>query len=358
MKIIPLYILRHFLSIFAVALVAFIGLYLIIDFFEKVDDLLQKQVPFMSACRYFLYKTPAIVSQGIPMAVLLATLIALGILKRNREIIAMKAAGIHTSVYSQPIVFAALFIAALHFGMSETLARSLNHKAQTIWQQQVLRQKTSLSWSQENVWYRGQNCIYQIRLYDRQTQNLEKVSLFYLDAQFKLVQRLDSRRVRWEGNRWVAEEGLCLKFEGGDTVQEWFKERELDLPESPKDFSSLQTIPEQLNWLRLYHYTQKIRHEGYNAIPYEVELHQRVAFPLTTLILSLVGITISLRQGLRTGIAMGVLVALLVAFLYLTLFYMGCSMATVGILPPLVGVWAANVIFVALACYIWITDNQ
>jgi len=358
MKIIPKYVLRLFFSVFGLALAAFVGLYLIIDFFEKVDNLLQKQVPLASTCVYFLYKTPLIVAQGLPMAVLLATLIALGILKRNRELIAMKAAGINALVYSQPIAAAALLIAVVHFGAGETVARSMNQKAQTIWQQQVLHQKASISWSQENVWYHGHNCIYQIRLYDRHTPTLHKVTLFYLDNQFKLVQRLDSRRIHWEDDHWVAEEGLVLRFDGNKTEQEWFHKQVLDLRETPKDFSSLQTIPEQLNWIDLYKYSQKIHQEGYNSAPYEVELNLRIAFPMTTLILALLGITMSLRQGPHSGIAAGVIVALLVAFLYFTLLNVGCSMATAGLIPPIVGAWAANVLFAALAYYLWITNEQ
>lgn len=358
MKILSRYVLRHFFALFGLALVAFVGLYLIIDFFQKVDDLLQKQVSLQTTLSYYFYKTPLIVAQGIPMAVLLATLIALGILKRNREIVAMKSAGISAGLYCKPIALAALFIAAVHFGAGESIARSMNRKAEAIWQEHVLHQKSAASVTQENVWFHGKNCIYQVRLYDRATKTLHKVSLFYLDAQFKLLQRVDAARVQWENSRWVAHEGLVLTFEGNSARQEWFKDKELDLPERPKDFSTLQTIPEQLDWLSLYRYTQKIRQEGYNSAPYDVELNLRIAFPMTTFILALLGITMSLRQGLRSGIAVGVIVALLVAFLYLTLLNVGCSLATAGFLPPLVGAWAANVIFTALSCYLWITNEQ
>lgn len=357
MKIITRYVLRHFFSIFGLALAAFAGLYLIIDFFEKLNLLLERQVPLADAYAYFLYKTPLIVSQGIPMATLLATLISLGILNRNRETTAMKSAGIHAIVYTRPIALAALCIALVHLAAGETVARSMSQKAQTIWQQQILHQKSSFSWSQENVWYHGRNCIYQIRLYDRHEQTLQKTTLFYLDRQFKLIQRLDARRIRWNNDHWVAEGGLILQFNGNDARQESFKEMVLDLPETPKDFSSFQTIPEQLDWLDLYRYAIKIRQEGYNSAPYSVELNLRIAFPLTTLILALLGITLSLRKGIHSSIAVGVIVALLVAFLYLTLLHVGCSMARAGLLSPFIGAWAANIIFAALAYYLW-TSNK
>jgi lipopolysaccharide export system permease protein len=357
MKIIPRYVLKHLLPVFGLALLAFVGLYLIIDFFEKVDDLLEKRVPVYEVLLYFLCKIPLVAMQGIPMSLLLATLIALGILKRNREIIALRAAGIHTMRYAGPIVLAALAVAVFHFAVGETLARGLNQKSQVIWQEYVQNRRQALSWKQENVWYHGHNVIYQIRVHDRKLQTLEKVSLFFLDDQFRLMERLDAKRLKWEGNGWIAEEGLLLRFSGQEIHQEWFDKHPLSLRETLDDFSSLVTLPEELDWLDLYHYTQKIRNEGFNAIPYEVELNVRAATPVTTLILTLLGITLALRQGLHGGIAVGVGLALIVASVYMALTHVGSSLAIAGILPPVVGVWSGNMIFGALALYLWLRET-
>ncbi|MHC1743165.1 MAG: LPS export ABC transporter permease LptG [Syntrophobacteraceae bacterium] len=357
MKIIPRYILKNFLPVFVLSMVAFLGLYLIVDFFEKIDELLEKNVMPQDALAYFLFKTPFIAMQGLPLMTMLAALISLGILRRNRELVALQSVGVSATRYTGPIVAAACFIAAVHFGFGETVARTLNQKAQLIWQQQVQRKKVSLTWMQENVWYHGQNVIYQVRLHDRKRQTLEKVSLFFLDDQFKLVQRIDARRLRWDEGVWLAEEGLVLRFSGAETQQEWFDQRKLELSETPDDFSSLATLPEDLGWLDLYEYTRKIRHEGYNALPYEVELHLRMASSFTTIILALVGIFIALRQGLHGGIAVSTGIGLVVAFIYLTTLHLGCSLATANILPPFIGVWSANILSSAVAAFLWMTEG-
>lgn len=356
MRIIPRYVLRHFFPIFALALSAFVGLYLIIDFFEKADHLLEKQVSFGDICLYFLYKVPFIVTQGIPMVVLLATLIALGMLKRNRELIALRAAGVNTTYYTGPILLAALAISLIHIIADEGMVRSMNRKSALIWEEQVKHSRSSIAWSRENVWYRGHDIIYQIRLYDSKRQVLERVSLFYLDPQSRLIERLDAKRFYWDGHKWIAEEGIILRFSGSVAQQECFDVKELALAETPKDFASIEAIPEELDWLSMYEYVKKVKLEGYNATPFEVELHMRAALPLTTFILALLGVTIALRQGLHAGIAVGVGVALMVAFVYFAVFQTGCSLATAGILPVSVGVWAANLIFGVLAGYLWLTD--
>jgi lipopolysaccharide export system permease protein len=165
-----------------------------------------------------------------------------------------------------------------------------------------------------------------------------------------------ARKFHWDQGKWVAEDGLLLTFNGHDSTQEWFTEKRLELQETPEDFAGLETIPEELGWLDLYSYTKKIRMEGYNSLPYEVQLHMRLAFPLTTFILTILGVTIALGQGLHGGIAVGVGIGLVIASLYLTVLQIGCALATAGILFPSVGVWAGDIIFSALTSYRWITQ--
>ncbi|MFP5212302.1 MAG: LPS export ABC transporter permease LptG [Acidobacteriota bacterium] len=356
MMIISRYILSHFLSIFVLALLTFVALYLFIDFFEKIDDLIEKHVTIRDAAFYFGCKLPLIVTQGIPMAALLSSLISLGLLKRNRELVALEAAGVKPAVYVRPIVVAALCLALLHLALGETMARSLNQAAQGMWKSKILN-KPTVSWHQQNVWYHGDGVIYQIMLMDRTNQVMEKASLFFINSDFKLDRRLDAKRVKWESGKWVAEDCLLVRFNGTTAEQERTDRIELtSLRERPEDFLGLETIPEELSWPDLYEYTDKIRTEGYNPTPYEVELHTRAAFPMTTLILAILGVTIVLRQGIHGGIATGIGIALTVAFAYLTVLQVGSGLASAGILPPMVGAWAGNVIFTALAGYLWVSD--
>lgn len=359
MKILSRYIvLRHFIPFLGLTLSAFTGLYLIVDFFEKVDDFLEKKVPTLDTTIYFLYKIPFMMNQGIPIAALLATLVTLGILKRNREIVALKAAGIAPIRYAGPIALTVLLIAVAQFGFGETVVRYTNKQADTIWRQQVKKKKASASWIRENIWYRGNNTIFQIRLYDHSKQTLEKVSVFYFDSDFRLTQRLDARRFRWDGNGWIAEDGLVLKFSEGSTQQEVFDSKKLDLPETPNDFSSMETIPEELNWFELHGFTERVRKEGYNATPYEVELHTRAASSVTTIILVALGITLTLRQGLHTGMVLSAGTALVAASVYLVVLQLGTGLAMAEILPPSIGVWSGNIIFAALALYLWIMNDE
>jgi len=353
MTIIPRYVLKSFLSVLGVALFAFLGIYLVIDFFEKFDSLLGKQVLFIDSFRYFVFRIPLILSQGIPVSVLLSTLISMGILNRNREIIALKVSGVSAVTYAGPILVVSILLSILQFGISESIARPLNHQAEEIWQKKVEQRLNPMGWSKENVWFRGRDLIYQIRVYNQQTLALERVSIYFMGNDFHLMRRLDAKRVRWSGDRWIAEDGMIMELQGSGTRTTRFAEQELNVTETPEDFKTLATIPQELNWLDLYYYIKKLRQEGYIAVRYEVDWHLRLAFPITAAILALLGLAIAMHLGHRGGIAVGVGIGIVVVGLYLTALQVGGSLGTAGILPPFLAVWSSNVLFGVLGGYLY-----
>lgn len=355
MKILSRYVLRQFIPIFGLALLAGVGIYLVIDFFEKIDNLLEKHVPSEDILAYFIYKVPYILTQSIPVAALLGALIALGILKKNRELIAMEAAGIDPRRYVKPLLLSALVLSVCHFGIDETFARAWTQRAQQIWYQQVEERSGALAWTQENIWYHGADIIYQIRLYDKASRSLERVSLFYLEHPFRLTQRIDAKRIRWKENVWEAEEALMLRFDGPEIHQEWFPRKILALAETPEDFGRLEAMPEELSWMDLYRYSARIQSEGYNATPYIVALNLRLAMALSSVVLVLLGVTTILTRGQYGGIAFSVGIAVGVTALYFTAMHLGSALAFAGILPAFLGVWAGNAIFVAASAYMWIS---
>jgi lipopolysaccharide export system permease protein len=234
----------------------------------------------------------------------------------------------------------------------------MNKTAERIWDYKIRQHEVPILWNQENVWYWGKNAIYHIRLYDQRERALQDASLFYLDQEFNLKQRIDAKQIVRRNGQWVAKQGVVIDLTRAGINQQWFDEKILQLPETPEDFKSFEAVPEDLSWLTLYNYTSKLSREGCAAAPYEVELHRRIAFPVTTFILALLGINMALRQGLHGGIATGALLALLLAFVYLTLSQLGCSLATSGMLAPIIGVWAVNIIFTALAGYLWVANDR
>jgi LPS export ABC transporter permease LptG/LPS export ABC transporter permease LptF len=82
------------------------------------------------------------------------------------------------------------------------------------------------------------------------------------------------------------------------------------------------------------------------ALPYKIEFQRRLATPTACLVLMLVGVPLGLSSK-RGGKGAAFVLTLLLVFLYYFASTMGIALARDGRLPPVVGVWAANVLFTA-----------
>src|SRR4051812_39075402 len=87
------YLLRHFISAFLGCLLAFVTLFTVVDFFERLRTFIKEGSTFFQASTYILLKIPMIVHLMTPVAVLVATLLAVGRLSQLSEITAMRASG-------------------------------------------------------------------------------------------------------------------------------------------------------------------------------------------------------------------------------------------------------------------------
>ena len=88
------YIVRHYLGILTLCLTGLTTIYLVIDFFEKLRKFLRHDAELTSMLLYFVCKIPDISFQLVPFAVLMASLLAIGLLNKSQEITAMRSCGV------------------------------------------------------------------------------------------------------------------------------------------------------------------------------------------------------------------------------------------------------------------------
>jgi lipopolysaccharide export system permease protein len=346
MKIVDRYLIREYLRNMLFITLSFLSLFLIIDFFEKIRMFLSNHATLVQMGSYFFFRIPMVVSQILPAAVLLASLITCGYLSRHSEITAMKANGISLYRIAVPILAIATLTSLLVFVLSEWVTPHTNDRAEHIRLVEVQKQPSMGSFKQDQIWYRGKMGIYNFRLFDARTGTLQGITIHYLDRQMKLVMRLDAEKGEWKEGRWLFHNLLITRFsEGGFPVISRVKEQVVDLPEKPADFQVVQKDVEVMGYFELKRYIRKLQSEGYDATRYVVDLHGKIAFPLVSIILAVIGVSFSLRSERSGGIAQGIGAGLVIGFSYWLVYAFGMSLGRSGTLPPIVAAWFANILF-------------
>jgi lipopolysaccharide export system permease protein len=359
MRIISHYIAREFLKMTLLCLVIFVFIFLLVDAMEKLDDFNEAGVAAHYIVRYFFFTLPEIFKKMIPLAILMGTQLTFGLLSRNNQLIAFKSSGLNMVRLSFPILLFSLAASILLLTLGEGLIPFTNARAAEIWNIQVKKKEPKAVLIQERIWYKGEQAIYTFNQFNLKQQSAEGVTLYFFDPQFHLSGRLDAGRALWIQGAWNFSNGLYQAFgQDGSYDSQPFNEKRLSLSETPEDFLVQKKGGEEMTYTELGSYIQKIRNEGYDAIPYVVEKQMRLSFPFVCVIMALIGISMALRKEKGIGIAQGIVGSLVIAFIYLVFFSFSRSLGQTGIFPPLWAAWASNLLFLMIGGYLLLTIRQ
>jgi lipopolysaccharide export system permease protein len=358
MKIISRYLYKEFFTFFVISLITFLLIYLVIEFFGKIDNFLEAHVPLKVAFLFFIYHIPFVIQQMTPVSVLISVMLTLGIMNKHNEILAIKNCGISLFRLFYPLVAISVFIGIGLFFLSESIVPITSSVANNIWKIQVEKRNTQGAYKLSHIWYRGKDSIYQIRSYDSRKNIIEGLSIFFFDDTFRLHKRIDARKAKWVEGLWYLNDGLIQKItpDGSrETVR--FRSHTIRLPEMPHVFKRTMKAPEEMSFWELKKYTRKLREEGYDSTRCQVDLHNKIASPFISLVLTLIGIALGLRKK-KGGIPFGITIGIGISFLYLLIFGLSRSLALSGALPPAFGAWLANLLFLLFGIYLILAEER
>ncbi len=348
------YFCREFLKLWALMQGIFMFLYLVIDFIEKIDNFLKSQVSHTSILLFFVYKTPLIAVQMAPAAALIAVIVMFSLMKKDNEITALKASGISAFRFSVPVLCMSMGLSAAVFLFSELVMPYASTKSRDIWLKEVKKHGQLRFYNRSNIWYRGEEAIYWIRHFDGRNMVMESPSFYFIDDSFRLSRKIDARRAIWTGNGWKAEEGIIIRMaDNGAFEMERFKEMEIVLPEEPETFLKTDRRPEEMGYWELKRYAEKTADKGYDNSQYQVDLNEKLSFPLLSFIMALIGIptALGLKKG---GAALAVSVGIAAAFFYYLIHAFSRSLGLAGILPPALSAWLTSLCFLLIGSYLMI----
>jgi LPS export ABC transporter permease LptG/LPS export ABC transporter permease LptF len=365
--LLDVYVARRYLSVFVLAFVSLIGIFYIATFIDLADKLFRGSTTTLTLMRFFYFQTPQYVYFILPLAALLSTLVTIGVLTRNSELIVMRACGISLYRSAMPLVLFGILLSGALFGLQEyVLADSNRHAGQL---NAVIRgYPTQTFGALSRRWIIGRNGdIYHYDQFDPARNRFERLSVFTPDpATWTLKAMTYAPEVRYERAGedlvWTARSGWDREFatrrdRSGPSTQvvryQTFSERPIAI-EPPQYFKTDEPEADRMTFGELKQYITQMKAAGYHVVPYQVQLQKKVAFPIVTLIMTLLAVPFAVTTG-RSGALYGIGVGISLAILYWTAQSVFGAMGAAGLFPPMLAAWAPNVLFGAAAFYMLLT---
>ncbi len=343
------YVLRDFFLYSLMGVVLFVGIYLLVDLFEKIDKFVDYHAALSVVGRYYLWSLPTILVQIFPLAVLLGSILSLGQMRRFNELTAMQGAGVSPVRIAAPLLISALLVSGMAYGIGELLVPDAYRAQQRIMKVEIKGQQPEEAAGRTQVRYLGLNGnFYMIEFFDGTSGALRNVSVQTL-TDTGMEQRIDARSARFQDGVWRFADGHLRSFR--DSVEtsvgfKWYGTGRLR--EVPSDFAKPKEDPFKMNMHDLRRYAERVRQSGGRAIKLRVDYHLRASFPLANLIMVLLGTSLSLRIVRSGNLAVGIGATLFVGFAYYAILRAGQALGYNGAVPPALAAWLGNALFGAL----------
>ena len=355
MKIIDWYIIKKFLGTFFFALGLIILIVIVFDISEKLDDFINNEAPLKEIIfSYYITFIPFFVNMFSPLISFIAVVFFTSKLASNTEIIAILSSGVSFRRFLRPYLISAAFIGLLSFYLANFLIPTTN--------------KTKKQFEDTYIWKKKYNTSKNIHIQNKPDELLyvesfnNRINTGYnftwekFEGQ-KLVYKLKSKTIIYDSlnNEWNIVRYKIRTFVG-DSIQEFEHGDTLIAKFNiiPRDFSDKVVNMEVMDYFELNEFIAKEEIKGSENIKfYYVEKHKRVSFPFATLILTVIGASLSSRKA-RGGMGIHLALGITLSFTYIIFMQISTVFATFGALSPLVAVWIPNIIFFFIAIYLFI----
>jgi len=349
MTIVDKYLAREIFKCLIVVLAVVVGLYVIVEFFNKADNFIEAGLPIARLIRYLQLKLPQIIAQIAPVGLLLAVLITFGLMNKNNEIVALKSGGISVYYLLRSVLTIAVFLAVLLFSLSEIVVPITISKANKIWLMEV-KNKPTLTSKQRNIWVKGRRAIYFIQYFNSQNQTISGVILNFFDNEFKLTRRVDAKTGVYVQGKWIFYDSMeqVLDAESASYHVRFHAQRAENVDFLPEDLMRVFKKSNEMNIAELFAYIREVESEGYDATTFRVDFHARFAYPVICIIVSLMATGIAVKRKSREGPSVSIGFGAALLFLYWVLHSFCLSLGYGGLLPPIISAWISNIIF---SCY-------
>jgi LPS export ABC transporter permease LptG/LPS export ABC transporter permease LptF len=366
-SLLDLYVARQYVTVFLLACFSLMGIFYIATFIDLADKLFRGATTGAMLLRFFYFQTPQYVYYVIPLAALLSTLVTIGVLTKNSELIVMRACGVSLYRSALPLVLFSLMLSGLLFVLQERVLAESNREAKRL--EGIIRgwPPQTFSGMLSRRWIVGQNGdLYYYEYFDPRGNQFNRFSVFHPDAGRWRLDGLtfatdvayvrQGDRYTWRArNGWHRQFGVSPKSDAARPAVAYqpFAERGLPL-EPPAYFKADNPDAERMSYDELRAYVAQIQKSGYYAVPYQVELQRKVAFPFVTLIMTMIAVPFAVTTG-RRGALYGVGIGIVLAIVYWTAQSMFGAIGAAGLLSPTLAAWAPNILFAAAASYMLLT---
>jgi lipopolysaccharide export system permease protein len=355
MRILDRYLTKGFILPLIYCLLLFCLLYVIVDIFGHLDEILRNNVPLGILFKYYISFLPLIFVQTAPIAALLSTVYMLSSLNKNNELTAIKSCGISLPRLLLPVFAVALILSLCTFIINENVVPKSVVSVEHIKSDYIERspnKKKQMKVIKNLTVYGKKNQMVYAKEFSPVDNSLKEIIILENDDKQRLRRKILASKANWNGKDWIFYDCIIYRFsESGDTSSTplIFDKKIIGFPDTPDELLRYEVQTGYMSYKELSEYISRVASSDKKTInSLRTELYFKWAAPFVCFIIMLLGIPFALTTT-RGGAMAGIGISVLVGLIYYVSTYFTLAMGKGGMLPPLIAAHISNIVFFIIA---------
>jgi lipopolysaccharide export system permease protein len=340
MKIVSRYILRSQIPVFFLVFPGLVGLYLLVELAEKLNDFRDAGVHSSRIVLYFLALLPQIAFELLPLAVLLSGVLTLLLLARNNELTAMRSVGVRQESVLLPMLGFGAMAAVAMLALQWSVVPQSTSLYQQIWHQEVKKSAQKGVLKAGQLFFHGDNAIWVMKLDSSDARHLSDVHYMRFDsATYGVREEIVAKEAELREAGWLFKKGVRIVYDPAKEERleiAAFSEKVFAMPERPEDFNTVQKPPVELGMWELWQGIHRLRSMGYDAFEQESVLWSSILYPFLGIALLWAVFPVMFTRP-RAAVTLGLALALLLSFMSWGMWEFLLALCKTGRIPAFSG---------------------
>lgn len=301
MNVLSAYIVREVLKGSTVAVILLLTLFNLFTFSDELKDIGTGSYQLKEILLYLALISPRVFYELIPSAALLGSLFVVGAMSNNREIVAMRAAGVSVFWIIKSVMLAGLILVLLSILIGEFVAPKAERAAQLI-RTNAQKDKVVLN-SGAGLWLREGNSYINVRMIEGKGR-LANIYIYEFDQQDQLVLVSQVEKATFLNNQLWKMEGITQTELSSKKIFANKKDQMVWKTSIDPDLLNVVVVKsENMSLYDLYMYISFLRENNQKSQTFELAFWSRLINPFVTFVMLMVSIpfVISVRRGVGTG---------------------------------------------------------
>jgi lipopolysaccharide export system permease protein len=341
------YVLKEFFKYVGGTILLAMFLFVLFDFIHRSTGYFPKHNPSGGAIfRFYVFQMPSLLTQAIPIAALLGSVICMLLLARSNEITAMRAVGMGPWAIGYPIAVGGLLLSLAAVFIDEIVVPRSTERMHYI-QQVVIEKDDDYELSENTKWIRVDDRIFHFEDYNPISEVMTNFTMIELSQTFRprLMTTAKSAKFDPNLNAWEITNIQRTVFYPNGTIQDvaYIESDMMDVPVLRRNLRRERRQPREMALPELARMIRSGRTSGADVTGFIVDYHVKLAFHFAALVVSLVGVQFTFQSERRVESTASIFLAIAIGMSYWFILSSARTLASKGVLHPMVGAWLANV---------------